>query len=56
MRTSPEAVVRAGYQGMKRGRPVVVPGVLNNILVFMLRFAPRRLVTTVVRKIQTHPS
>jgi len=56
MRTSPEAVVRAGYNGMKRGRPVVVPGALNNVLVFMTRFAPRRLVTRVVRRLQTHPS
>jgi len=55
MRVSPEAVVRAGYNGMKRGRPVVIPGLLNNLLVFMLRFAPRRLVTNVVRRLQTHP-
>jgi len=55
MRTSPESVVRAGYNGMKHGRPVVIPGLLNNIHVFLLRFAPRRLVTSVVRRIQTHP-
>jgi hypothetical protein len=55
MRVSPEAVVRAGYNGMKRGRPVVVPGALNNIHVFLLRLVPRRLVTNVVRKLQTHP-
>ncbi|HKW13797.1 MAG TPA: SDR family oxidoreductase [Candidatus Krumholzibacteria bacterium] len=55
MRVSPEAVVRAGYNGMKHGRPVVVPGPLNNIHVFLLRLVPRRLVTNVVRKIQTHP-
>ena len=55
MRVSPEAVVRAGYSGMKHGRPVVIPGVLNNIHVFLLRLVPRRLVTNVVRKIQTHP-
>lgn len=55
MRVSPEAVVRAGYNGMKRGQPVVIPGVLNNFHVFLLRLVPRRLVTNVVRKIQTHP-
>jgi short-subunit dehydrogenase len=55
MRVSPEAVVRAGYRGMKRGRPVVVPGALNQFLVFMIRLSPRRLVTHVVRMIQTHP-
>jgi short-subunit dehydrogenase len=55
MRVSPEAVVRAGYNGMKRGRPVVIPGGLNNAHVFLLRLFPRRLITNVVRKIQTHP-
>jgi short-subunit dehydrogenase len=55
MRVSPEAVVRAGYHGMKHGRPVVVPGTLNNVIVFMVRLSPRRLVTRVVRKIQSHP-
>ncbi|HET6462808.1 MAG TPA: SDR family oxidoreductase, partial [Candidatus Krumholzibacteria bacterium] len=55
MRVTPEAVVRAGYNGMKHGRPVVIPGALNNIHVFLLRLVPRRLVTNVVRKIQTHP-
>lgn len=55
MRVSPEDVVRAGYKGMKRGRPVVIPGGLNNVHVFLLRLAPRRLVTNVVRLIQTHP-
>lgn len=55
MRVSPEAVVRAGYRGMKRGQPVVIPGTLNNLLVFLVRLMPRRLVTNVVRRIQTHP-
>jgi short-subunit dehydrogenase len=55
MRLSPETVVRAGYNGMKRGQPVVVPGVLNNILAFMVRLTPRSLVTHMVRRIQTHP-
>jgi len=55
MRVSPEGVVRAGYNGMKRGQPVVIPGALNNIHVFLLRLVPRRLVTNVVRRIQTHP-
>ena len=55
MRVSPEDVVRAGYKGMKRGRPVVIAGGLNNVHVFLLRLVPRRLVTNVVRLIQTHP-
>ena len=55
MRVSPEAVVRAGYNGMKRGQAVVVPGTLNNVLVFGVRLSPRSLVTRVVRRLQTHP-
>jgi short-subunit dehydrogenase len=55
MRMSPESVVRAGYHGMKRGTPVVVPGLLNNFLIFVQRFAPRRLAVMVVRRMQTHP-
>ncbi|HEX5132724.1 MAG TPA: SDR family oxidoreductase [Candidatus Krumholzibacteria bacterium] len=53
MRTTPEAVVRAGFNGMIRGRAVVIPGVLNNIHVFLLRLFPRRMVTAVVRRVQT---
>jgi short-subunit dehydrogenase len=54
MRVSPETVVRAGFDGMIRGKPVVIPGMLNRILAFMVRLAPRRLVATVVRRMQTH--
>ena len=45
------AVARAGYAGMKRGRPVVVAGFLNRLLVQSLRFAPRRVAAAVVRRI-----
>ena len=45
-------VVRAGYRGMLKGAPVVIPGALNRILVFLLRLAPRRAVTAVVRRLQ----
>ena len=55
MRVSPEAVVRAGYHGMQRGTPVVVPGLLNNFLIFIQRFTPRRLAVNAVRRMQTHP-
>jgi len=53
MRVSPEAVVRAGYEGMKKGKTVVIPGVLNNVIVFLLRLSPRRVVTAAVRRLQT---
>jgi short-subunit dehydrogenase len=53
MRVNPDVVVRAGYDGMLKGKPVVVPGALNNIIVFLLRLFPRRVVTAMVRQIQT---
>lgn len=53
MRVNPDAVVRAGYRGMIKGKPVVVPGALNNVLIFLLRLVPRRMVTSMVRRIQT---
>ncbi len=53
MRVNPEVVVRAGYAGMRKGKPVVVPGLLNNIMAFTVRLFPRRMVTAVVRRIQT---
>ncbi len=43
--TGVEQVARAGYRALLRGRPVVVPGVLNALLVQSLRWLPRRLVT-----------
>lgn len=53
MRVNPDVVVRAGYRGMLKGQPVVVPGTLNNVIILLLRLFPRRMVTAVVRRIQT---
>ncbi len=53
MRVNPDAVVRAGYHGMLKGKPVVVPGALNNVIIFLLRLAPRRMVTAAVRRLQS---
>ncbi len=42
---SSEVVAGAAWQAMRAGRGVVVPGALNWLLTFGVRFAPRRLVT-----------
>lgn len=47
------AVARAGWKGTKRGRRVVIPGLANKVGVQSLRFSPRRIVTKVVRRLQT---
>jgi short-subunit dehydrogenase len=45
-------VARAGYEAMKRGKRVVIPGLKNKLLAESVRISPRRLATTIVRKIQ----
>ncbi len=45
-------VARAGYDGMMRGKRVVVPGATNRTLVQALRVTPRRLATAIARRIQ----
>jgi len=45
-------VARAGYDGMLRGKRVVIPGLMNVALVEALRVTPRRVVTAIARRIQ----
>jgi short-subunit dehydrogenase len=54
MRVSPEDVVRAGVDGMMKGKAVVTPGVLNRLVIFTLRLVPRAFVTASVRRVQSH--
>jgi short-subunit dehydrogenase len=46
------SVARAGFDGMRKGKRVVIPGLGNKLLVQAERFTPRRLVTAIARKIQ----
>ena len=46
------AVARAGYEGMRRGRTVVIPGLANRLLAQSIRVAPRKTVTRIVRRLQ----
>ncbi|HEY4641979.1 MAG TPA: SDR family oxidoreductase [Thermoanaerobaculia bacterium] len=45
-------VAKKGYEAMKRGQRVVVTGMMNRLLVQSVRISPRRVVTTIVRKLQ----
>ena len=49
---SAEVVARAGYEGMKRGKVIVVPGFKNRFIIQALRLAPRSFVRNAVRKMQ----
>jgi short-subunit dehydrogenase len=50
--TDPATVARAGYDGLMKGRRVVIPGLGTRLLVAAVRFAPRRLITKIIRFIQ----
>jgi len=49
---SSASVAQFGYRAMLKGKRVVVPGVRNRLLTQSIRVSPRRLVTTIVRKLQ----
>jgi len=44
-----DMVARAGWQGFKEGRPVIVPGLLNMLMAWSARFMPRSLTRRVTR-------
>ena len=41
-----------GYRGMLAGKTIVIPGFRNNLLARAVSFAPRGLVTKIVRRVQ----
>jgi short-subunit dehydrogenase len=49
-------VARAGYEGFRAGRRIVVPGLLNKLLIQSVRVSPRSLVTRIVRGMQAKRS
>jgi short-subunit dehydrogenase len=46
------SVARAGYEGMRRGQRVVIPGLLNRLAAQGHRLLPRRVLTLLVRRLQ----
>jgi len=45
-------VARIGYRGMMKGKPVVITGWLNKLMIFSTRFGPRKYVARLTRFIQ----
>jgi short-subunit dehydrogenase len=46
---APETVAVAGYQAMKRGERIFIPGIMNRLMAQSTRFMPRRLTASIVR-------
>jgi uncharacterized protein len=46
------SVARAGYNGFRRGRTLVIPGLKNRLGAFAVRFAPRKWVRKLVKRLQ----
>ncbi|HET9211021.1 MAG TPA: SDR family NAD(P)-dependent oxidoreductase, partial [Thermoanaerobaculia bacterium] len=46
------SVARAGYEGFRAGKRVVIPGLINKVGVQSIRAAPRALATKVIKKMQ----
>jgi len=44
------SVARDGYRALMKGKPLVISGMRNRLLMESLRISPRRLVTAVSRK------
>jgi uncharacterized protein len=45
-------VTRAGHDGLRRGKTLVIPGLRNRVLAFSVRLSPRVLVTRITGYIQ----
>ncbi len=47
------SVAQAGYRGFRRGRLLVIPGLMNKVGTIAVRFTPRTLVRKVTKRLQT---
>lgn len=47
-----KTVARIGYEGMKRGKRVIIPGTLNKGLITFMKFMPRSLAASLVKMTQ----
>ncbi len=49
-------VARAGWRGMKRGKRMVIPGLMNWMVAESVRFAPRRMATAIAASLNASKS
>lgn len=45
-------VAKAGYAGLRKGKRVVVPGLVNNLLAFSNRFTAKPIILSIMKKLQ----
>jgi len=48
-----EPVVKAGYEGFRKGQTIVIPGLKQQIVPFLNRFTPRLLVRKIAKKLNS---
>lgn len=48
-----EPVVKAGYEGYRKGQTIVIPGIKQQIVPFLNRFTPRLLVRKIAKKLNS---
>ena len=48
-----ESVARAGYQGFRAGKMLIIPGLRNKLTTFAIRFMPRAVVRKLVKHLQS---
>ncbi len=49
---SAAAVAKVGYQGLKRGKTIIIPGFMNKLLAYSVRFTPRKIIVAIVGWLQ----
>jgi uncharacterized protein len=47
-----EDVARAGYRAMMAGKTLIITGLGNKLMAESVRFAPRKMVTAIARRVQ----
>jgi|SRR3989344_262938 len=47
-----EKVARIAYKGLMKNKQIIIPGICNNLFVFISRFLPRSIILKILKKIQ----
>jgi short-subunit dehydrogenase len=45
-------VALIGYRGLEENKSVIIPGFINKLTIFFVRFIPRNMLANITRKIQ----